>query len=236
MSSFINRALLVYSAVASTVLLCGAASVVSTDRFKTIDVERINVREPDGTLRMVISNRTSFPGIVVHGKEQPHASRTDAAGMLFFNDEATENGGLIFGGKRDKDGKVSNAGHLSFDQYEQDQVINLEQIEEGDRRSAGLGINDMPTQPIDFAAFARIEAMSNAADKEAAYKKLKEQGALGARRVYVGKANNDSLLTMSDAQGHKRLVLKVTANGEASIQFLDAEGKVIRTVTPATQQ
>ena len=29
--------------------------------FGEIDVERINVREPDGTLRFVLSNRASFP-------------------------------------------------------------------------------------------------------------------------------------------------------------------------------
>lgn len=236
MTGFVNRALMVYSAVASTVLLCGAASVVSSDRFKTIDVERINVREPDGTLRMVISNRTNFPGTIVRGKELPHAGRTQAAGMLFFNDEATENGGLIFGGVRDKDGKVSAGGHLSFDQYEQDQVINLEQTEDGDRRSAGLGINDRPSQALDFAEFARIEAMPDGAGKDAAYRKLEAQGAFGAPRLYVGKANNDSVLTMRDAQGHKRLVLKVTAAGDASIQFLDAEGRVVRTVTPVAQR
>jgi len=235
MSSLVNRALVVYSAVASTVLLCGAASVVSSDHFKTIDVERINVREPDGTLRMVISNRTSFPGIVVRGKEQPHKERTGFAGMLFFNDEGTENGGLIFGGSRDKAGKVSAGGHLSFDQYEQDQVINLEQTEDGGRRSAGLAISDRPEQALDFAEFARIQDMPDA-EKAAAYKKLEDQGAFGAPRLYVGKTNNDSVLTMRDAQGRKRLVLKVTAAGDASIQFLDAEEKVVRTVTPAAQQ
>jgi len=43
-------------------------------------------------------------------------------------------------------------------------------------------------------------------------------------------------LTMRDAQGRKRLVLKVTAAGDASIQFLDAEEKVVRTVTPVARQ
>lgn len=233
MSSLINRALLIYSAVASTVLLCGAASVVSSDHFKTLDVERINVREPDGTLRLVISNRNSFPGLIVRGKEQPHSSRSDVAGMLFFNDEGTENGGMTFAGLRDEDGKVSGGGHLSFDQYEQDQVINLEQTEEGGQRRAGLGISDRPTQALDFAGFARVEGMPDGSAKEAARKKLLAEGSFGAPRLYVGKADDDSLLAMRDAQGRKRLVLKVTAAGDASIQFLDAEGKVVRTVTPS---
>jgi hypothetical protein len=89
-----------------------------------LDVKRINLLEPDGTLRLVISNRANFPGLIVKGKEYPHDRQT--AGMLFFDDEGTENGGLIFGGSKDKDGKVESWGHLSFDQYQGDQIMVLE--------------------------------------------------------------------------------------------------------------
>jgi hypothetical protein len=63
-------------------------------------VERINVVEPDGTLRLAISNQTKFPGPIYHGKEYPHPDRK-TAGRLFFNDEGSENGGMIFGGAKD---------------------------------------------------------------------------------------------------------------------------------------
>ena len=116
--------------------------------FDEIDVHRINVVEPDGTIRMTISNRAQFPGMIVKGKEMPHASRNDSAGMIFFNDEGTENGGLIFGGKA-QGGHVVNFGHLSFDQYEQDQVVTLEQGEEDGRRTAGLTFDDRPTEALD---------------------------------------------------------------------------------------
>jgi hypothetical protein len=32
-----------------------------------------------------------------------------------MNDEGTESGGLIWGGLKQKDGKIENFGHLSFD-------------------------------------------------------------------------------------------------------------------------
>src|SRR5215469_16069479 len=54
--------------------------------FAVVDVQRINVREPDGTLRMVISNTATEPGTVVKGKERPHPNRR-SAGILFYNDE-----------------------------------------------------------------------------------------------------------------------------------------------------
>jgi hypothetical protein len=99
-------------------LLSGFGPQKPGPKFDEIEVHRINVVEPDGTLRMVISNKAAFPGAIIRGKEYPHAERK-TAGMLFFNDEGTENGGLIFGGSKDKGGHVESYGHLSFDQYEQ---------------------------------------------------------------------------------------------------------------------
>ena len=44
-------------------------------RFDEIDVHRVNVREPDGTLRLVISNDARLPGVIVRGKENPPVDR-----------------------------------------------------------------------------------------------------------------------------------------------------------------
>ena len=49
-------------------------------------MHRINVREPDGTLRMVISNHARLPGVIVRGKEPPPVDRP-YAGMLFYNEK-----------------------------------------------------------------------------------------------------------------------------------------------------
>ncbi|HET7267436.1 MAG TPA: hypothetical protein VFJ15_04950 [Oleiagrimonas sp.] len=87
----------VLTAAFDTLLLMGARAHGPVD-FDTINVHRINVREPDGTLRMVISDRTELPGLIVHGKEHPHPR--PLAGMLFYDDEGTEQGGLVFSGKK----------------------------------------------------------------------------------------------------------------------------------------
>ncbi len=110
-------------------------------------MQRINIVEPDGTLRMVISDKTLFPGIFLKGQEHPHPDRK-TAGVLFLNDEGTENGGLIFGGDKDKSGKVSSYGHLSFDAYEQDQVFSVDAQQEGDQRASTLTMVDRPDYPI----------------------------------------------------------------------------------------
>src|SRR5215469_14156873 len=99
MRQSIQKLLVVYSAVVSTallgVVLVGAKKPVNPE-FDVVRVHRIDVVEPDGTLRMVISNHDKLPPVIIKGKEQKMAEARPQAGMLFYNDEGTENGGLIF--------------------------------------------------------------------------------------------------------------------------------------------
>jgi len=225
--AFARRNLLFFWLAAISVYLAvidpGISAPESTPNFNEIDVRRINVREPDGTLRMVISNTEDAPGAIARGKEHPHPSR-QSAGMLFYNDEGTENGGLIFGGG--KEGRtVSSYGHLSFDQYEQDQVIVLEQTEDSGKRFAGLAINDVPEASLPFDLLDR-------ANTRAGSKALNEaMSAIGHsnQRIYIGKTpDHESIVLLRDINGLTRLQLKVAADGTATIDFLDTDGKVVK--------
>jgi hypothetical protein len=145
MNRFSQRVLLIYSALLSTifavVMLTGAASH-TTKSFDEIQVHRIDVVEPDGTLRMVISNRNRLQGVIVKGKESPPSDRPQA-GMIFYNDEGSENGGLIFGGRRNEKGEVvDSGGSLSFDKYGANQVIQLAGVDDKSDRFAGLAVSD----------------------------------------------------------------------------------------------
>ena len=52
--------------------------------------------------------------------------------MYFYNNEGTEVGGLIYGSFLDKNGKIEEANvHLSFDQYNQDQIFSVMQAKNG---------------------------------------------------------------------------------------------------------
>jgi len=191
-----------------------------------IDVQRINVREPDGTLRMVISDAAREPGIIVAGHEQPHPSRR-SAGILFYNDEATENGGLIFDGKRDVDGTRHSNGSLTFDRYRQDQVVQLVADEDGDSRHAGLVVNDHPDAAMDFGAIERARKLPQA-EQAAAYKAA---NASTTRRVFVGRTSDGSSeVQLRDGAGTSRLLLKVDAAGQAAIVFLDPSGRTLKTI------
>jgi hypothetical protein len=201
------------------VVLVGSAFALEQQKtkFTEIDVQRINVVEPDGTLRMVISDKTKFPGIIIKDRESPHPDRT-TAGMLFFNDEGTENGGLIFGGMKDKDGTVSSYGHLSFDRYLQDQVFTIDAEEKGNQKRSGLSIVDDPDWPItDLLAVPRSD-----------WQDFFKTHAPPRQRIYLGRSPDDSAsLTLKDKDGHSRIVIKVNPDGSPVIQFLDDAGTVI---------
>jgi len=139
-----QRFLVMYSAVLTTIVavfvLTGAASRVRS--FDEIQVHRINVVEADGTLRMVISNRDRLPGVIVKGKESPPNDRPQA-GLIFYNDEGSENGGLIFGGHRNEKGEVvDSGGSLSFDKYGDNQIVQLAGVDDKTDRFAGLAVSD----------------------------------------------------------------------------------------------
>lgn len=227
-----SKAIGAYAAVATLaaawLALGGAAGpgAEAPTRFKVIDVERINVREPDGTLRMTIAGQGRMPGAIVEGREYPHPNRQDA-GMIFYNDEGTENGGLVFDGRL-VDGKPTNAGSLTFDRWRQDQTIQMTSTEDGPERMAALIVSDRPDGPMDFTAIDTVRAMPKGAARDAA---IASANFGGARRVYLGRTPAGvSQLALSDGAGRPRVRISVDAKGAGQIAFLDQAGTVTRVV------
>ena len=236
MGARLNKLLLGYSVVMTTAMMSlfatQAISQPDKQAFGEIDVQRINIREPDGTIRMVISNTAQAPGIFWRNVERPHPAGRRTAGMLFFNEEGTENGGLTYRGRRAPDGSVSSNLHLSFDQYEQDQVLTFSQDENRGGRFAGMMVRDLPDEPIDFGLQDRLSRMP-AAQRTAEIRRLRAEGAAGRDRLLIGKTpDRQSAVLLSDAMGRPRIRLRVEAGGAAAIEFLDENGQVVRSLTP----
>lgn len=183
--------------------LFGGCFASRTDTFQEITVQRINLVEPDGTLRMVISNHAKFPGLIVRGKEQPFDR--PQSGMLFYNDEGSENGGLIFGGHRNAKGEiVDSGGSLTFDKYDANQIVQLAGVDDKDDKFAGLMVGES------------------------------KPGGDSPTRIWVGrKEDGAATVALMDGNGRKRLVMEVPESGTAKISFLDADGKLLSELVPA---
>ena len=223
-------------ALAVTVLL-GALSLAAFTRasrhekFTEIDVERINVVEPDGKLRMVISNRPRSIGPIYKGKPFGYAGG-GRPGIIFFNDEGTENGGLTFTGKQNPDGSYQASTGLSFDQFNQDQILYFQYNEQNGLRRADFTIADRAPEDIKLMVDQRdsIMKIADTASRSAALRKWAEPRngvPLFAQRVYIGRDRTRSaVINLSDPNGKPRLRLLVDSSGTASLQFLDESGKV----------
>ncbi|MYD86081.1 MAG: hypothetical protein F4Y14_07815 [Acidobacteria bacterium] len=54
-----------------------------------------------------------------------------------------------------------------------------------------------------------------------------------AQRMFAGRnSNEDATMELKDAEGRNRLVLSVSPEGQARIQFLDENGDTVREITP----
>jgi hypothetical protein len=208
--------------------------------FTEITVGRINIAEPDGTPRLIISSKSRFPGSFVQGKEIPRPDRNSAAGMLFINEDGTENGGFLQSGHIDAQGAADAGLSLTFDRFRQDQTFQLLQAEEQGSSYAGVIINDQPDHRT-FSVSQLMELVKRAktlpqAEQEALFKPYAERGDLGNQRAYLGTtAKGTSTLILRDPQGRPRIRLAVTAAGEPRIEMLDATGSVVRSLeSPAT--
>ncbi|MFC5742049.1 hypothetical protein [Dyella tabacisoli] len=235
-----QRFLMIYAGVLTAVfavtVLSGSVQPAKTLTLEQLDVQRINMREPDGTLRLVISNTDKAPGIYIKNKEYPHPTRK-AAGMIFLNDEGSENGGLGFGGEKGKDGAAGTYGHLSFDAYEQDQLMSLDVEQHGNARSNTLTLFDRPNFPltdlVNYAATIKNLPKDEQQKKILAY--FDEHGGRPTQRLTLGTGPDSSVgLAINDIKGRPRIVLSVAADGSPSIQTLDEAGKAIG--VPASKQ
>jgi hypothetical protein len=238
MTDPIRRELRVLKGYAVVVtLLLGTLSIAAfrqstqKTRFTEIDVERINIVEPDGKLRMVISNRPRSIGPIYKGKPFGYPGGT-RPGIIFFNDEGTENGGLTFTGRKRDDGTYTSSVGMSFDQFNQDETLTLRYSDENGRKTSAITIQERDERDIYDLIMQRdsINKMTDSTARAAALRQLmgpRNGVPLAAPRVYLGRdRSRAAVLNLFDPNGKPRLRLKVDSLGAASLEFLDEQGVV----------
>lgn len=171
-------------------------------RFKEIDVERLNLVDAKGTKRVVMANEEHAPDPVMNGKKIPKELRSVVpTGMIFFDADGNETGGLAMA-RTKKNDKMNVMG---FD------YVNSEAI----------GFNKYESAKGDFSAhFVIMDRLDLDKDPIA-------HGTAGATRFRMGTSNKSASFVLSDTQGKPRIKFSVDKNDVATMQMLDAEGKVV---------
>tara|TARA_A100000171_G_scaffold566_1_gene781 strand:+ start:4958 stop:5680 length:723 start_codon:yes stop_codon:yes gene_type:complete len=199
--------------------------------YEELNVQRININEADGQPRIILSNKEKLPGIFMDGIEYPHPTRS-FGGIIFFNSEGDEVGGLVFDAVEDSKGHNAFA-HLAFDKYKQDQTVTITYEDRNGKRKAGLRIDDQPDGPL--VPLIKLNAkIANTKSKEEAdlirgeIRTLVEEQGSHTERVFVGTVGDESsLLRLSDKEGRTRIIMKVDSLGTSSLVFYDGNGNEI---------
>jgi hypothetical protein len=227
------RMLQAYATVSSLLLVWLAVSAFRQpnvapqgQRFDEITVQRLNVVDANGTLRLVIAGKDRMHPGILDGKviDRPRP----VAGMIFFNDEGDEVGGLTITGQ-EREGNRRASALLAFDQLKQDQTIALAYSEQNGQRSTGLTVWDRPDTRLSelIDKLNAANKLTDAAAREKAVQTARASVPPSPRRVFVGKnADRSAAIMLADGEGKPRLNLRVDATGQAAIEFLDANGRV----------
>lgn len=215
-------------------LLFSAFGPSQNQHFETIDVERINIVERDGTVKMVITNVEHFPDSKDTINNKAFHDRKKRAGMLFFNEDGLECGGFIYDGAKTEKGHSAGLS-LTFDQYDGDQVMQLITNDKkvGDQRfkTGGLVFNDRAdneTQAGVRAIMAELDTISDRQKRREKYAEYEEKGLVGSvPRVYLGQSGSkNNGLFLFDNEGRPRAMFYVDKDNQAKLELLDEAGNV----------
>ncbi|MYH27893.1 MAG: hypothetical protein F4137_03345 [Acidobacteria bacterium] len=128
-----------------------------------------------------------------------------------------------------------HAQQTTFDRWKQDQTVALQYSERNGRYSSGFAITDRPAESLLEIAdlLTRLRGAASASERTRLTQEVLAAQPGYAQRMFAGRnSNEDATMELKDAEGRNRLVLSVSPEGQARIQFLDENGDTVREITP----
>lgn len=204
---------MMYTSLLRVVGVTLAAALVATGCGNSaqpdeITVQRINVVDESGVVRLVISSQ--LPDPVVRGERLERA--IIPAGIIWHDEDGNESGGLALAQVPQwKDGgPAGTVRMISFDYTHQitDAVrVGTYESSDGNVWRGGLTVYDRrPYTP------GPIESSQ------------------GVERIFLGTRNEDAGLVVHDPEGRERIRIGVDSDGEAQFEILDQNGEVIYSI------
>ena len=205
-------------------------------RFNTLQAGQIQIREKDGTLKAALSNSEGFS----HIGESRANQEVPFSGLMFYNQEGDEEGGLVYSGKSIPGGQDADV-TLTFDQYRQDQNVYLHHEEhkdaDGQAIDDGLTIISRPDRALvkqEYAIYAQMDKLSSAERDELKLKSLQE-GKISAKRLFVGnrrgimkgKSYDDAGIFIRNRWGRDAIKLYVDADNKPHLDVYDQLGSKV---------
>lgn len=199
---YINPLQVIGVTLAVASLLTGCANSAQPEE---ITVQRINVVDQSGVVRLVISSE--LPDPVIRGERLERA--IVPAGIIWHDEDGNESGGLALAqvpGWKDG-GPAGKVRMFTFDFTHQitDAVrVGTYESSDGNVWRGGLTVYDRrPYTP------GPIESSQ------------------GVERIFLGTRNEDAGLVIHDPEGRERIRIGVDSDGESQFEILDKDGEVV---------
>ena len=219
-------------ALAAYVLMLRTKKHTPADELfaKTITAERLNIIGKDRNNYVVISSPERQALATIDGElTDPTQVSRDVPGLLFFNQQGDEVGGLIFGIDSTDSYQL-----LTFDQRKSDQILTLrkdEYLENGDwKRQYGLSIQERSDRPVNaiVAELNHVKAISDSADRNLAMKRFREDPMNQApQRIFIGRTYSEDVgIFLRDRQNRPRLKMYLDTTGNPRIEIIDESGNI----------
>lgn len=199
-------------------------------RFDEILAKKITIVGEDNLPRMVLSNESRQHSGRMNGKDW--AKRERPSGIIFFNNQGDECGGLVYQAK-EKDGKIISGMSFTMDNYKDDQVVQILNDEYYANGKAyiqrGININQFPTGTSIDERNKKMEEINKIADEKERNLKLNElwKNEGSVNRVFLGRTKgNSSGLFLSGPDGKPKMMIYVDEKGNPKIQTFNEKGEI----------
>jgi hypothetical protein len=177
-----------------------SSAAAQSATYDTLTVQRINVVDRDGKMRLIIANSARMPGAIRNGKTYPR-SIDNAAGLIFLDTRGEETGGIATARLRGTD----VTGFIFDCTYQGTDCIRMWKEESIDGARLRESFDIFERRPYT----GRVESSQ------------------GVQRITLANENQNAQLEISDPQGHPRIRIGVDRAGEPSIVMLSPDGKEV---------
>ncbi|PWV49128.1 hypothetical protein [Chitinophaga sp. S165] len=226
-----------YAIVSSVLILAfigyGFRKAAQDDIIKNLRAEKIEIVEPDGTVKLALFNKDNLPPAIYNGKKMSRQGGGES-GLMFYNTEGEECGGLIYSGQGENN-KGENELSITYDKYKQDQVVQLSYIQRANgNHTKGLTIFERPDFSVDKAMATLDSIRSHVKDPEEQQKvidNLKAAGYFGYTRMFAGQQGQRTGIFVRDTKGRIRLETIVNENDEPEIIFYNEDGSIHKKIS-----
>lgn len=185
----------------AAVALMGATGTPKVDSFDVVKVQRLEVVDAQGNIRMMLTGPQRMPGAGGPDDYSAGGRNFQSPAIIFYDEHQKEYGGIV-PRATDQQGDLSA---IMFDYAKQEAIgMFTRQSADGSSGFAGLIINDPPP-----AGMSHEDAIRQSFN-----------------RIMIANPQRNAEILMSDTDGRGRIRMRVTEDGQAYLEILDKDGKV----------